>query len=323
MASLLSQIVHREPLGATAGNSGNPIERVRLVDGRELILKRVSADWDWMSRATDDGGRIVAMWDQGVFARMPASIEHTIVDVHRESAGWSVLMRDVSSKLLSEEVRHDRAVVRRLLTGVAELHNTFWGEDIPGLCSIEQRYGLLSMATAEREKGRREGDLIVRSWESFHDNAPADIAEVIATLADRPTLIGDELRKCSQTLVHGDLRLGNAGLDGDRLVLLDWGERTGIAPPAVELAWFIGFDAHRLAISPDDVIVEFRAAYGDRFEQRALDLGLIGGLLHLAAHQGLMLLTDDERRRAEARDHLSWWVTTVRRALETWSPSKL
>ena len=39
-------------------------------------------------------------------------------------------------------------------------------------------------------------------------------------------------------------------------------------------AWFIGFDAYRLAVSADDVIVDFRACHGDRFEQRALDLGL-------------------------------------------------
>jgi hypothetical protein len=318
---LFAQIVHREPLGSTAGNSGNPIERVRLADSSELILKRVSPEWDWLSRSTGDDGRIVTMWDQGVFARMPASIEHAVVDVQRDGTAWSILMRDVSTTLLSEEIRHDRATVRQLLSRVADLHNAFWDEDIPSLCSIEQRYGMLSLATAEREKGKHEGDLIVRAWESFHANAPADIADVVTALADRPTLIGDELRKCSQTLIHGDLRLGNAGFDGDRLVLLDWGDRSGIAPPAVELAWFIGFDAHRLAIPPDDVIAEFRSAYGDRFEQRALDLGLIGGLLHLAAHLGLGILTDDESRRAEATNALSWWTATVRRALETWSPS--
>jgi hypothetical protein len=320
-ADLFAQIVDREPLGATAGNSGNPIERVTLGDGRRLILKRVSPEWDWISRSTGDNGRIATMWERGVFERMPSSVDHATVAVQRDENGWSILMRDVSDTLLSEEVRHDRATVRRVLTRVADLHDAFWNADIPDLCSIEERYGLLSLATAERERGTHVGDLIVRAWESFHAHAPREIADVITKLSERPALIGDELRMCSQTLVHGDLRLGNAGFDGDRLVLLDWGDRTGIAPPAVDLAWFIGFDAHRLQVSADDVVDEFRTCSGDRFDQRALDLAMIGGLVHLAAHLGLGILSDDEAQRAAGHEALAWWTRTVERALETCSPT--
>src|SRR5687767_14206656 len=52
-ASLTAQIVEREPIDQSQGNSGNTIERVRLGDGRRLILKRVSPEWDWLSRATN------------------------------------------------------------------------------------------------------------------------------------------------------------------------------------------------------------------------------------------------------------------------------
>ncbi len=91
-------------------------------------------------------------------------------------------------------------------------------------------------------------------------------------LSADPKPLADELRTCAQTLIHGDLRLGNAGFDGDRVVLIDWGDRTGMAPPAVELGWFIGFDAKRFALSRDDIVSVFRSLYGDRFEERALDL---------------------------------------------------
>jgi aminoglycoside phosphotransferase (APT) family kinase protein len=321
-ASLTPQIVARTPIDS-GGNSGNTIERVTLVDGRVLVLKRVSPDWDWLSRATKDDGRIATMWEHGLFDRMPASIDHATVTVERDGAGWNVFMRDVSHTLLSDETRHDRRSVRRLLEKVADLHAVFWDQDLPNLCSIEDRYGMLSPQTGQREKalGNPAGSLILRAWDAFYEHAPREIADVIAVLVEDPTPIADELRTCTQTLIHGDLRLGNAGFDGDRLVLIDWGDRTGIAPPAVDLAWFIGFDAQRLDISPDDVVTEFRALYADRFEERALHLSLIGGLVHLGAHLGLKLISaDDDARSAGAKTELLWWTRNVARALEMWSP---
>ena len=321
-ADLSSQIVARTPIGS-AGNSGNPIERVTLADGRELVLKRVSPEWDWLSRATKDDGRIATMWEDGLFDRMPVSIDHATVAVERDEAGWNVFMRDVSHTLLSEDVRHDRRSVRRLLKAVSELHVAFWDQHHPNLCSIEDRYGMLSPQTGRRETelGSPAGSLTLRSWDAFYEHAPREISEAISVLAENPTPIADELRTCTQTLIHGDLRLGNAGFDGDRLVLIDWGDRTGIAPPAVDLAWFIGFDAQRLEISPDDVVAEFRALYADRFEERAFHLSLIGGLVHLGAHLGLKILSaDDGTKRAAAKAELSWWTRNVERALDTWSP---
>jgi hypothetical protein len=319
---LTSQIVGRTPVGS-GGNSGNTIERVTLADGRELVLKRVSPDWDWLSRATQDDGRVATMWESGLFDRMPPSVDHTTVAVERDGTGWNVFMRDVSHTLLSEDASHDRRSVRRLLKGVADLHVTFWDQDLPNLCSIEDRYGMLSPQTGQREQalGNPAGRLILRAWDVFHEHAPHEIADVITVLVDDPTLIADELRTCTQTLIHGDLRLGNAGFDGDRVVLIDWGDRTGIAPPAVDLAWFIGFDAQRLEISPDDVVAEFRALYADRFEERAFHLSLIGGLVHLGAHLGLKILSaGDDAKRAAAKAELSWWARNVERALDSWSP---
>jgi aminoglycoside phosphotransferase (APT) family kinase protein len=321
-ADLSSQIVAREPVGS-GGNSGNTIERVTLADGRVLVLKRVSPEWDWLSRATKDDGRIATMWEHGLFDRMPASVDHATVTVERDENGWNVFMRDVSHTLLSEEVRHDRQSVRRLLTAVADLHMAFWELDDPKLCSIEDRYGMLSPQTGHSEKalGNPAGNLILRSWDAFFEHAPQEIADIIAVLVDDPTPIADELRTCTPSLIHGDLRLGNAGFDGDHVVLIDWGDRTGIAPPAVDLAWFIGFDAQRLEISADEVVAEFRALYADRFEERAFDLSLIGGLVHLGAHLGLKIISaKDDAKRAGAKAELSWWARSVERALHTWSP---
>lgn len=102
-----------------------------------------------------------------------------------------------------------------------------------------------------------------------------------------PDLHGD---RCEQTLIHGDVRLSNLGLPDDGIVLIDWGERTGIAPAAVELASFLIFDAGRLDLPRDDVIADFRDLYRDRFDERALDLALIGGMVQLGPNPVLDLV---------------------------------
>ena len=321
---LSGQITARTTLNDPRGNSGNKIERVELSDGRTLILKTVSRDWDWIARATNDDGRIVKLWDHGAFDRMPPSIDHTIVGVERENGSWRIFMRDAADALLRDEIRHDGPTARRILQAAADVHNVFWEADLPSLCSIEDRYRMLSPATARREKesgDARVADLIERSWAAFYENTPAKLGEIIRLLAEDSTPIANELRKCKQTLIHGDLRLGNAGFDGDRTILIDWGERVGMAPPAVELAWFIGFDAKRLDITRDEIVDTFRELYGDRFEERALQLALIGGLVHLGAHIGLGFVSaDDDAKLAAAKEDCAWWTENVTRALEVWSP---
>lgn len=322
--ALSAQITARTTLSDPRGNSGNKIERVELSDGRTLILKTVSREWDWIARATNDDGRIVKLWDHGALDRMPPSIDHTIVGVEREDGFWRIFMRDAADTLLRDDIRHDGRTARRLLEAAADLHAVFWEADLPGLCSIEDRYRMLSPATARREKqsgDARVADLIERSWAAFYENTSADIAKIIGRLADDPTPIADELRTCKQTLIHGDLRIGNAGFDGDRTILVDWGERVGMAPPAVELAWFIGFDAKRLDITRDEIVDMFRELYGERFEDRALQLALIGGLVHLGAHIGLQFVSaDDDSKLAAAKEEIAWWIQNVTRALEVWSP---
>jgi hypothetical protein len=266
------------------------------------------------------------MWNRGLFERIPPVIEHATVTVEEADDaddGWSVFMRDVSDSLVPPDRVLDRASVRRVLAAVADLHLEFWGERFPDLCGLEDRYMLLSPETARREqqRGGGAGETISRCWDVFSELAPKDVATAILTIADRPVLLAEQLDKCEPTLIHGDVRLSNLGLSDDQVVLIDWGERTGTAPAAVELASFMIFDAERLDISRDEMIAEFRNLYGDRFDETALQLALIGGMVQLGCHCVLgMVLGGGEAERAKAMSELDWWTKTVATALETWSP---
>lgn len=240
-------------------------------------------------------------------------------------------MRDVSGALVGPDEVLDRASVRRILGAVAELHHAFWGERISGLCSLEDRYHLLSPRTAQREIERGTavgpspsplpGESINRCWEAWAELVPEDIAKAILTLAHQPGLLAEQLDRCEQTLVHGDVRFANLGVCDDRVVLIDWGERTGPAPAAVELASFLMFDAERMDVSRDDVIADFRDLYRDRFDETALQLALIGGMVQLGTYPVVnMVLQGRDDARASAISQLSWWTARVSSALEMWSP---
>lgn len=319
--TLTDQIVRRQPLDS-AGNSGNLIERVTMRDGRSLVLKRVSPDWDWMSRVSGDRGRLVSLWETGFFHRLPPAIDHATIAVEAAGSVWNVFMRDVSSALVAPDERVSADDVQRVLSAMHALHDTFWDERFPDLCSLEDRYTMFSprIAGHERQLGNPHGEAISRGWEAFPDLVSNDVATAILGVADRPQVLATQLAKFDHTLIHGDVRLGNLGFDGERIVLIDWGERVGSAPPAVELAWFIGFDAYRLEAPPDDVVATFSVLYGTRSSDTALHLALIGGLVQLGGIMSLWVVSaPDEARRRLYRSHLSWWDTTVARALDACS----
>ena len=320
---LASQVVARQRLDS-AGFSGNAVERVTLADGRRLVRKHVSPEWDWLSRATGDCGRALSMWERGLFDRIPPAVDHATVAVEADGDGWSVYMHDVSGALFPASRRLDRAEVRRVLAAMVALHDAFRGEPLPDLCGLEDRYRLLSPGTArrERERGNSVGDLITRGWDVFSEHVPEDVAAVILALAERPALLAEQLGRCEPTLVHGDVRLTNLGFAADSVVLIDWGERTGPAPAAVDVASFIGFDAVRLDVSRDQVVADFRELSGDRLDDTALHLSLLGGLVQLGSHFGLaMTFAEDEAGRAWARDEFAWWTRRAEEALAIWSPA--
>ncbi|MDQ3723850.1 MAG: phosphotransferase [Actinomycetota bacterium] len=311
--SLGNQIVRRRPRDSD-GNSGSKIESVTLRDGRNLLVKRVSPESDWMARETHDEGRLSAMWASGLLARVPEVIDHTIVAVERDGNAWNVFMRDVSDALIPHNARLGRAGVRRILSAARELHEAFWAESLPELCTLEDRYSLFSPATGRRERARgsRHGIVFTAGWDAFFERAPADIAQAVAAILERPRLLAEQLERCEQTLIHGDLRLGNLGFSDGRVVMIDWGERVGIAPPAAERGTL---RSPRPSRRPETSRV------GERCDETSLQLSLIGSLAQLGGLLGFWLMQErSDEGRAVWIDELAWWMTTGERALNVWSP---
>ena len=323
MTSLLADVVAREPLAATDGRSGSLLERVVLADGRALVVKHVRDGGDWIMRASHDHGRAAELWSSGLLARAPAVIDHAVLGAEQVEGGWVVIMRDVSAALLADHARISRADGQWVLEAAAALHARF-GDDPPRpLCSMVDRYQFLSPATTRREAGGADEvpRLIGQGWERFAELVPDVVAGPVLSILERPEPFAAALSGFGSTLLQGDLKLGNLGLTADRVVMLDWGTQTGWGPPAVEVAWYLAINWSRIDATREQVLDDFRAAEGERHDEDALRLALLGGLVQLGWDKALHASghPDPATRAREAAD-LAWWCDRARDALGVWSP---
>jgi len=306
-------------VGCSEAYSGSTLYRRELADGTAQVVKRMSPAWDWLMRVTGDRGRVGVLWRSGVMHAVPPVIDHAVVDTRFDGEAWEVVMRDVSDTLVGPETTIDRRAARRVLHAAAALHDRFRSVRLDGLCSLEDRYRLFAPRTI-RELGitHPRARLAAAAWGPFADLAPVDVAGPVLQILDKPALLARQLARCpDQTLVHGDLKLQNLGFAGRRLVVLDWGTLTGIAPPAVDFAWFLGQNAGRIAAPREAIIDDFRATMGERHDERALRLSLLGSVVHFGwkLARAVVEASGSEASR-RARADLLWWMMAARDGLE-------
>jgi hypothetical protein len=325
--------VRSRPFEPASSASGS---RFRFVEtdgeqGRRYVLKRVSAEWDWIMRATDDWhGREAMLWQQGVLDRLPPEIAHPVLACAEDGLGWAILMRDVSETLMNPTSPVSVDDNELLLDAMAALHAAFWDEPnvvetVSSLCRSQHFYTALSPATAAREASDPAADTewIQQGWDLLEEFVAADVAAIVRALLEDPRRLCAALARYPHTLVHGDWRPPNRGIlraTPPRTVLLDWHFAT-LAPPAADLAWYLGADAELLPIAHDAAVARYRdslqrrlgARFADDWWRPQLELSLLGGFVR----QGCAILlhsTDhpDPAARVFLRDSLRWWSAQVR-----------
>jgi hypothetical protein len=143
--------------------------------------------------------------------------------------------------------------------------------------------------------------------------SPGDADALDALVADLPRRLAN-LRACGlpETLVHGDFHPGNWRFDGERLVLMDWGD-TGVGHPMLDLDAFIS----RVAADARARVLEawcdaWRAQRPDADPARAAELiGPIAALRAAVIYQRFL----DGIEPSEHRYHQDDVPTWLRRAL--------
>ena len=318
--SVLDSATDRRPFAGEGGRTGARFEQAVLSDGTPVIIKHVAAD-DWMAVAA---GRsyLYEVWSAGLFDRVPAVIDHTMLEMRpAPGGGFTLVMRDVASAVLAEGRVLSREENRRVLEAMKALSDEFWEQDVPG-CPLTDHFAIFSPRILDKlgHLNTPIPELMRRGWEMFGDVAPRDITDVMHSLLADPSALVDALDSRPSTLIHGDLRLHNMGITSDQVVLLDW-ELVGKAPPSIDFGWYLIISASRIDATREQVIDDYREVSGERFDEYALELGLISALVFLGWNKAIDIVENpDQAIRVAERADLDWWIGRVRRALKVWSP---
>ena len=306
------------PLHKAEAYSGSRFYRVETNDraGPSYILKRVPpANGSAIPPLSNAINPTVSTWQYGILDQLPSGIEHAVVACSHDDAGYAILMRDMSAGLMPEGKPFTIADHTHFLDTMSALHAAFWSNSRrsePNLEPLRSSY-FFTMPGAE-------------GWAFVENYLEPDIANVVRTLLQNPQPLYDALLRYPPTLVHNDLWWANLGIvrgEHSRVVMFDWDFAT-LAPPAVDLAFYIGENTGYLPVSHDAVVEAYRSRLeqrlGDRFDERwwlpQVELSFLGCFLRrgkwilLAASQS----TDEQRTRLD--DELAWWSNYIRRGAQ-------
>jgi hypothetical protein len=306
--------VPEEPLEHD-GWSGALLTRLTRGDGARFVLKRDSVERDWIARVTDDEGlretRLVH-----AAPRLPDPVRLPHLALAADGVEIAVLMPDLTGTLLRWEAPTDVATLDQVLAGLAALHRQPWQAQLPiafPWTDLRTRILMLTRHSAARYEaaGLPVGARFTAGWDAFDRWVRPPVKDLIDGITADPEPLIAALRRLPEAGLHGDLKLGNAGLTRDgSMYLIDW-QLTLVAPIAVELGWFLACNVASLPATADAVLERYRVIAGladDAAWQAQWDLAVLVGLLLRGWRKGF----DTEAGvvypsgKAAAYD-LAWW----------------
>jgi hypothetical protein len=318
-AELLRDVVERVALSGHEGKSGAGLERVRLADGRALVVKQITPEGDITLRTTGGSiGREHLLRRNGTLDRLPRGVGHAVVDSWVEGDATVVVMRDLGQEVLTWDSRLSTAQTRWVVERVARLHRAFLGDLPPDLAELELTVAMFapSRIAPLAQAGNELMQLALHGWELFADQVPAAVRKAVFALHDRPGPLASALREGPTTLCHGDLATVNMAFEGDDLVLLDWAMPTA-APGSVDVARFLAGCWSVLEPGREEVLAMYADAAGPAYDARSMRLSLLAGLVWLGWNKALDAAEHPDLaiREREAGD-LAWWVRQAETTLE-------
>ncbi len=316
---LLRDAVERVVLSGHEGKSGAGLERIRLADGRVLVVKTIEPGTDFTIEATGGlPGCEILLWRAGVLDRLPPGVEHALVDAWVEGDATVLVMRDLGDAVLTWDHHLDAGRTRWVMERTAALHRAFLGEAPADVVPLQRTLAVFAPTTARplAEQGVELMQLVLRGWDLFADLAAADVAEGVFALLDDVTPLRRALEQGPFTLNHGDLATVNMAVEGDALVLIDWAMPT-VAPGALDVARLVAGCASVVELGREELLAAYRDAAGPAYDAGSERLSLLAGTLWLGWNKALDAAEHpDPQVRARERTDLDWWVGHARTALE-------
>jgi hypothetical protein len=308
------------------GWSGATLTRLRAADGRRFILKRDSLSRDWIARATDDGPILREAWFASHGPELPWPVRAPYL-----GAGWDeaarevgILMPDLTGVLFDWNEVLTLAQLDRVLEALAVLHGHPWRDVLAAGAARwtpwRERLTLICRASLEEAGPARDAvaERLLPGWDAWDRVATPAARDVIARLAADPQPLLDALGRQPSTLLHGDLKLANAGIASDWAVeLVDW-QMVMVAPIAVEMGWFLVSNVNALPLPAEETLERYRElsrpAAGNRSGssvtewQAQADCAILVGLLLRGWRKGADAAAGTILASGvPAADDLAWW----------------
>lgn len=312
------------------GWSGASMALVTRGGGDRFVLKRDSLARDWIARATNDGPTLREAWFAAHGPALPPPVRAPYLGVGRDHDGFGILMPDLTGVLFDWDAPIATEQLECVLGALAELHGYPWtvSGEIPAnapWCPLRERITLICRSSLERPGPARDAvaERLLPGWNAWDRRATPAAKNIVAGLSEDAGPLLRALEARPATLIHGDLKLANAGVEADgSVVVVDW-QMVMLAPIAVELGWFLVSNVASLPLPPDAVIARYRSKLGWAHLDAEDDGRWLGGTefddddVHAAILVGLLLRGWRKGLDAEAgitlasgvsaADDLAWW----------------
>jgi len=311
------------------GWSGASLSLIRRGGGARFVLKRDSLARDWIARATADGPVLREAWFGVLGPALPSPVRAPYLGVGQDDDVFGLLMPDLTGVLFDWDAPISVESLDRVLGGLAELHGYPWrtsGDIGDGpWCPLRERITLICRPSLEQPGPAHDAvaERLLPGWDAWDRVAAPPARGIIADLAADPQPLLEALEAQPSTLIHGDLKLANVGIEADgSIVLVDW-QMVAIAPVAVELGWFLVSNVASLPLPPGEVIARYRSKLSWAISDAEDDGRWIGGAeldddgVHAAILVGLLLRGWRKGLDAEAgitlasgvsaAEDLAWW----------------
>ena len=315
------------------GWSGASLTLLRRDDEATFVLKRDSLDRDWIARATRDGPLLREAWFAARGPALPEPLAAPYLGAARDGVDQTILMPDLSGVLFDWDAPVTGEAVEVVLAAIGELHAAYASEAarrrLAGgpWCPLAERLTLISRASLERPGPARDAvaSRILPGWDAFDRLTPRAVRDVVDGLGRDPAPLLAAFDALPATLLHGDLKLANAGIGADGAVpLVDW-QMTLVAPVAVELGWLLVSNTAALPFHPSDVLARYYATTSEAGTRagtdpigdwtRQVDAAVLVGLVLRGwrkgydAEAGLILASG-----MTAAEDLAWWCEAAEHA---------
>lgn len=313
------------------GFSGSHLEGI-IVNGEEeprFVLKRLSREWDWKMRiSNDDQCRELKIWQYGLLDMMPPEISHSVLAGATDGSGWAILMKNISDTFIKRDGDLTHEENEAYLESLAAMHAHYWEHSSLtdaniGLGDIETFLAVSNPDKCSSEaKAAIFAEAVVEGWATMDTVLDDDVITIVRNLLKEPQQLVTALNKTPKTLIHCDPMIHNIGIisvPDNKVIALDWQE-AAVSSPLLDLGSYI--NAVPMPISRDTAIAYYRIAlerrlatkFKDSMWQYLVNIALLAVFLRVGwASLYWISKLDDASKHQPFRDDLKWWSECVRR----------